>query len=95
MQFFRGVPIMRQRAEWMRPADDVILEYVRDAGEVPPAVIARNIDTHRNYAGQRCLELADYGLLENLDGGYYRLTDLGREYLNEELDANELESSEE
>ncbi|USZ67416.1 hypothetical protein NGM10_11835 [Halorussus salilacus] len=82
---------MRQRAEWMKPADDAILEYTRDAGEVPPAVIARNIDIHRNYAGQRCLELAEYGLLEKEEGGYYRLSDLGREYLDEELDADELE----
>lgn len=86
---------MRQRAEWMRPADDVILEYVRDAGEVPPAVIARNIDTHRSYAGERCRKLMRYGLLEKREGGYYRLTDLGRAYLNEELDADELESDEE
>ncbi|WP_162224379.1 hypothetical protein [Halorussus amylolyticus] len=82
---------MRQRAEWMKPADDAILEYTRDAGEVPPAVIARNIDMHRNYAGQRCLELAKYGLLEKHEGGYYRLSDLGREYLDEELDADDLE----
>lgn len=81
---------MRQRAAWMNPADDAILEYTRDAGEVPPAVIGRNIDMHRNYAGERCRELAKYGLLERLEGGYYRLTDTGRGYLDEELDADAL-----
>lgn len=92
MQFFTPISVMRQRADWMKPADDAILEYTRDAGEVPPAVIARNIDIHRNYAGQRCLELADSGLLEKREGGYYRLTDLGREYLDEELDAGALDT---
>ncbi len=83
---------MRQRAEWMKPADDAILEYVRDAGEVPPAVIARNTDMHRNYAGERCRELTNYGLLQKREGGYYQLSDLGEAYLNEELDATTLES---
>jgi Mn-dependent DtxR family transcriptional regulator len=83
---------MRQRAEWMKPADDAILEYVRDAGEVPPAVIARNTDMHRKYAGERCRELARYGLLDKREGGYYRLTDRGEAYLNEELDADALDA---
>lgn len=82
---------MRQRAEWMKPADDAILEYIRDAGEVPPAVVARNVDLHRQYAGDRCRELARYRLLERREGGYYRLTDIGGGYLDEELDAGTLE----
>lgn len=81
---------MRKRAEWMKAVDNRILEYVRDAGEVNPAVIARNIDAYRKYAGKRCRELAQYGLLESLGDGYYRLTDAGRDYLDEELDASEL-----
>ncbi|WP_049969776.1 hypothetical protein [Haladaptatus cibarius] len=85
---------MRQRADWMKPADDVILEYIHDAGEVPPAVVARNIDIHRNYAGARCRELTGYGLLEKREGGYYRITKLGEQYLDEELDADELTKAE-
>ena len=81
---------MRQRADWMVPIDDAILEYVRDAGEVPPAVIGRNIDTHRNYAGERCRTLAKYGLLERHDDGYYSISEYGEGYLDEELDATEL-----
>lgn len=82
---------MRQRPDWMKPADDSILEYVRDAGEVPPKVIGRNVDIHSKYAGERCREMAEKGLLNRFNDGYYSLTDLGRRYLNEELVAGELE----
>lgn len=82
---------MRQRADWMVPIDDSILEYVRDAGEVPPAVIGRNLDTHRNYAGERCRELARHGLLDRSEDGYYSLTTLGKRYLSEELEPGELD----
>lgn len=76
----------------MKPADDPILEYVRDAGEVNPAVIARNIDVHRKYVGQRCRALAENGVLEKAEDGYYRITGLGERYLNEELATEDLES---
>lgn len=85
---------MRERADWMVPVDDAILEYVRDAGEVPPAVIGRNIDTHRNYAGERCRVLTEHGLLEAVGDGYYSLTELGRRYLDEELSSGELDDEE-
>jgi len=81
---------MRERADWMVPVDDAILEYIRDAGEVPPAVIGRNIDTHRNYAGERCRILTKHRLLERAGDGYYSLTELGRRYLDEELSSGEL-----
>ncbi|WP_245550050.1 hypothetical protein [Halopiger xanaduensis] len=79
----------------MVPLDDAILEYVRDAGEVPPAVIGRNIDSHPNYTGQRCRILADHDLLNRTDDGYYSLAELGERYLEEDLAEGELDSSEE
>jgi Mn-dependent DtxR family transcriptional regulator len=81
---------MRQRAEWMVPSDDPILEYLADAGEVPPAVIGRNIDSHPNYVGERCRLLAKYGLVDRRDDGYYALTADGRDYLAGDLDADQL-----
>lgn len=84
---------MRKRGSWMKPADDPILEYFEDAGEVNPAVVARNVDVHRKYASKRCRELARYGLLEELGDGYYRLSEDGEQYLSEELDADDLEPS--
>lgn len=52
----------------MKLDDDPIPEYVRDAGEVDPATIGRNVDVQRKYIGQRCRALADYGLLEKRGG---------------------------
>ncbi|THE64528.1 hypothetical protein D8Y22_12865 [Salinadaptatus halalkaliphilus] len=85
---------MRERAQWMKPTDDAILEYVRDAREVPPAVIGRNIDSHPNYVGQRCRILSENGLLNRAEDGYYSLTELGKRYLDEEIDPDELEIDE-
>ena len=79
----------------MKPADDLILEYVQSAGEVPPVVIGRNVDIHSKYAGERCRELTNYGLLNRLEGGYYSISSQGKEYLQGDLDAESLGPSEE
>lgn len=83
---------MRQRADWMVPSDDAILEYLADAGEVPPAVIGRNIDSHPNYVGERCRTLTEYELADRREDGYYALTEYGRRYLSGDLDATQLTS---
>lgn len=84
---------MRDRAPWMKPSDDPILEFVEHVGEVTPSVIARNLDMHRKYAGERCRELAKYGLLESTGDGFYRITSSGERYLSGELDAATLEDT--
>ena len=61
-----------------------------DTGEVPPAVIGRNIDSHPNYVGERCRLLAKYGLVDRRNDGYYALTADGRNYLAGDLDADQL-----
>lgn len=81
---------MRGRAEWMVPVDDQILEAIRDEGNLTPQALAEFDVTVADYAGKRCKELARYGLLEQLSRGLYRLTDDGRAYLDEELDAGDL-----
>lgn len=86
---------MRKRAEWMKPVDDVILEFVAEHGQHPPKLIAENIDKHEKYVGNRCRTLRDYGLLRNLGRGLYQITDEGEQYLAGELDASELEADEE
>jgi hypothetical protein len=83
---------MRKRASWMKPADDPILEYVHDAGEVTPAVIARNVELDRKYTGVRCRELTNYGMLDSDDSGFYWITEAGEQYLAGELDAGDLDS---
>jgi predicted transcriptional regulator len=81
---------MRNRADWMVPADDKILEYLEVAGEVRPATIGRNVDITRDYAGLRVRELAQYDLVEPLDNSYYQITGTGEAYLEGKVNANEL-----
>lgn len=82
---------MRQRAEWMVPADDPILEIIRAEGNSTPKFIEEQGGPSARHAVERCHVLARHGLLEKLSRGLYGLTDEGRAYLNEELDASELE----
>ncbi len=88
---------MRQRADWMVPADDRILEAVRDDGNQTPKSVSKEglvprVGVGRKWASERMRELADYGLLERIDEGLYGITEVGLAYLEEELDAGELES---
>ncbi|MFB6193487.1 MAG: hypothetical protein ABEI75_00345 [Halobaculum sp.] len=86
---------MRKRADWMKPADDQILEAMNLLGNVTPLLVSKEgqtnyVDIGKNYAGRRLRELAEYGLVEELERGLYRLTDEGERYLDGELDAAEL-----
>lgn len=87
---------MRQPADWMVLTDNQILEAIRDEGNMTPLALSKEgeiprISIGRKYAGERCRKLLEYGLLEKVDRGLYRLTDDGRAYLNEQLDASTLE----
>lgn len=82
---------MREPAPWMAPSDDRILELIREHGNLTPKAIDHLGGPSRQYASERCAELAKYGLLDRIYRGLYGLTDDGRAYLDEELDAAELE----
>lgn len=77
----------------MPSTDDAILESLRDNGNQQPVHIASQIDRHRKYVGERLRKLAEYGLVENLGQGLYKITEVGQRYLEGELDARELEDS--
>lgn len=87
---------MRKDADWMRhPTDERILETIREIGNMTPRALSREgdverLDISRDYAGDRCRQLAEYGLLNRIDRGLYGLTDAGRGYLDETLDASTL-----
>jgi len=87
---------MRKSAEWMsQPADDRILEVIRDKGNMTPIALSRDgevarIDIGRKWAGERCRKLAKYGLLRRVDKGLFGITEEGIAYLDEELDATGL-----
>nr|WP_241990662.1 winged-helix domain-containing protein [Halorubrum sp. CGM5_25_10-8B] len=77
--------------------DLVILEFLNDHDlELAPKPLYRNLNRHGHDIGYstvrgRLPELAEKGLLEKDNDGYYQLTDLGREYLAGEIDATDIE----
>jgi len=81
----------RQRADWMNPVDDEILEYIDEAGAATPQSISDEIGKNNDYIGKRCRKLMSYGLLERPSRGLYVLTETGTGYLNTSVDASSLE----
>ncbi len=72
----------------MTRADDRILDLLRDADiAANPSTIAFNIDYDNAYISNRCLELAEGGLLDRVGGDkpIYEITDRGIRYLDDEL----------
>jgi restriction endonuclease Mrr len=86
---------MRQRADWMAPADDDILELIREHGNLTPAAIEKFGGPSGDHAGHRARKLAEAGLLDQLTRGLYAITDEGDAYLEEEFDAAELPAPDE
>ena len=83
---------MRYSADWMTIADERILEYLSTSETSTPKRMADSGDVRfsRQYIGERCRKLADYGLVQHLGNGVYRITDDGVEYLDGDLDAAKL-----
>ena len=75
------------------PTDERILEALNTGLELGPTTIARNIDRDRTGVSRRLSMLVDYGLVNQVEEGYYEITDLGEQYLEGELDADELDKS--
>ena len=73
------------------PTDDRILEALEGGLRLTPAVIAENIGKSRTHVSRRLVDLTNYALVEKPKRGYYEITDLGRNYLAGEIDADELE----
>lgn len=86
-------PAMRRKpAEWMKPADDRILELLAIDNErlwLPPKAIYRNISVGENWVHKRLAVLLSADLIER-DRGAYRITDAGLQYLSGDLDASNL-----
>jgi len=84
---------MRYSADWMTIADERILEYLSTTETSTPKKMADSGDVRfsRQYIGERCRKLADYGLVQHLGNGVYRITDGGKSYLEGKLDARHLD----
>ena len=75
----------------MTQADERVLEFLHEKDIVAsPTVIAANIDYTAEYISRRCRKLANAGLLQRVDPSNYRLTDLGRDFVDGDVDADEL-----
>ena len=85
---------MRKSARWMVLLDDRILEYVSENGPTLPSDIANDdrIPYGAQHIGNRCRKLAEKGFLDNLGNGVYVITQRGRDYLNEEFDAGDVDA---
>jgi hypothetical protein len=84
----------------MAPKDEELLETLRDretgpdkGGLTPKAFDILDV-TGQSYASDRLSEMANYGLVGRIAPGLYYLTDLGRDWLDEEIDASMLERAE-
>ena len=88
---------MRYSADWMTIADDRILEYLSTSETSTPKKMADSGDVRfsRQYIGERCRKLADYGMVQHLGNGVYRITEYGEQYLEGELDAEDLDDKSE
>lgn len=77
---------VRQPSEWMLPVDDAILSLFHATDLVlTPSIVAYNIDYSRDEVNRRLTELEQRGFVERVERGKYRLTVLGKQYLEEPL----------
>jgi len=84
---------MRYSGTWLTPADETILEHLREYGPttLESLVDRRGIVYSEAYIEERCTTLVGRGRLVTFADGRYRLTERGAAYLNGELDPTELE----
>lgn len=80
---------VREPADWMLPIDDRVLNLFDSADLVlTPSIIAHNIDYSRDEVNRRLIELEKRGFVTRADRGKYRITALGRQYLNGDVSAS-------
>lgn len=78
--------IMREPSDWMAPMDDQVLELFHTSDLVlTPAIIAYNIEFSREEVNRRLSELEEHGLVERVERGKYRISELGEKYLQGRL----------
>lgn len=84
--------VMRYSADWMTIADERILEYLSEVETSTPKKMADSGDVRfsRSYIGERCRMLAGYNLVQPLGNGVYRITNTGIEYLEGNMDVEEI-----
>lgn len=86
---------MRKRAEWMKSADEKILDILQGGLMLGPTTIGKNLDLSRSYVSRRLSILIAYEFVEQVEEGYYQITDRGKLWLDGEIDASELDPGKE
>lgn len=73
--------------------DDRLLELARERDAVSPATALDSgyIRIGKSQISRRLSKLADHGMLNRLPNGVYTITEIGEQYLDEEIDADELD----
>ncbi|MFC7135481.1 winged-helix domain-containing protein [Halobaculum litoreum] len=77
--------------------DSVVLEFLSEHDlELPPKSVYVNLNRHGHDIGYstvrlRLNTLEEHGLLRKADSGYYEVSQKGRLWLDDELDASDLE----
>jgi hypothetical protein len=77
----------------MTIADERILERLSEVETDTPKGMESSGEVRfsRQYIGERCRKLADYGMVQHLGNGVYRITETSEGYLEGEVDAEDLE----
>jgi len=75
--------------------DDRILEFIEEEGSASPKELEGSgyFDVAKPHLSRRMQKLADKGFLVSLANGVYLISEQGEAYLNEELDASELDEN--
>lgn len=99
---FPAYLFMRRHAGWLSQADERILEFLSEYGNHQPKAIrdrldsiGRDMEYHPEHISRECRKLTNRGLLVNVGGGTYSITEAGREFLSGELDAGDIDVDEE
>nr|WP_236642316.1 ArsR family transcriptional regulator [Salinigranum halophilum] len=77
--------------------DDRILEIIQREGSGSPTELAESkyIRVSPQHVSRRLKKLAEHGMLNHLGNGVYVITEIGEEYLDGEVDADELQDTSE
>ncbi|SEW10474.1 hypothetical protein [Halobacterium jilantaiense] len=84
--------MVRKQAAWMRALDERILEHLHEAGESNPVLMEDNpqfdeMGVSRGQIRERCIQLADAGLIATTGKNWFDVTTWGQQYLDGEIDA--------
>ena len=84
---------MPGRISWFSPIDYPLWSFFEQHDiQISVKGIAANIDYDADYTGRRVRTIRDAGLLVQNENGLYELSDLGREFLADDLSREEVEA---